>query len=49
MEQGGPGRGKHVFTEKPSASNAAEAEEVAALARGTDDSSSRASTTSGTR
>ncbi|GAA2743072.1 Gfo/Idh/MocA family oxidoreductase [Terrabacter aerolatus] len=28
--------GKHVFTEKPSASNAAEAEDVAALARTTD-------------
>ena len=28
--------GKHVFTEKPSASNAAEAEDVAALASGTD-------------
>jgi predicted dehydrogenase len=28
--------GKHVFTEKPSASNAAEAEEVAVVAGGTD-------------
>ena len=41
--------GKHVFTEKPSASNATEAEEVAALVTEPIDSSSRASTTSGTR
>ena len=42
--------GKHVFTEKPSASNAAEAEEVAAAGRTAPTcSSSRASTTSGTR
>ena len=42
--------GKHVFTEKPSASNAAEADEVAAqVAAAPIGSSSRGSTTSGTR
>lgn len=40
--------GKHVFTEKPSASNAAVAQEVAAHLRAPIGNSSRGSTTSGT-